>query len=34
MWLEKGEDLTHIIRGCTARPIAATEDVQALPVKL
>jgi len=34
MWLETGEDLTHIIRGCTVRAIAATEDVQALSVKL
>jgi hypothetical protein len=29
-----GEDLTHIIRGGTVRPIAPVEEVQALPVKL
>jgi hypothetical protein len=34
MWLETGEDLTHIIRGGTLRLIAPMEGVQALPVKL
>jgi hypothetical protein len=29
-----GEDLTHIIRGDTVRPIAPMEEVQALQVKL
>jgi hypothetical protein len=30
MRLEMGEDLTHIVRGGTARPIAPTEQVLAL----
>ena len=34
MRLEMGEDLTHIIRGGTIRPIAPMEEVQGLQVKL
>jgi hypothetical protein len=34
MWLETGEDLTHIIRGGTLRPIVPIEGVQAPPVNL
>ena len=34
MQLEMGEDLTHIIRGGTVRPVAPMEEVQALQVKL
>jgi hypothetical protein len=32
--LEMGEDLTHIIRGGTVRPIAPMEEVQSLQVML
>jgi hypothetical protein len=34
MRLEMGEDLTHIIRGGTVRPIAPMEEVQSLQVML